>query len=85
MSLTRAKVMYYAVIAIPVTLLILIGGILDWLAAGALLVAAPLLLRVICQAAEQRGINDYRRLRRASARRILSTAQEEQDAREVGQ
>lgn len=84
MSLAKAKVMYYAVIAMPVTLLILIGGILDWIAAGALLLAAPILLRVICQAAEQRGVNDYRRLRRASARRILANAQEEQDVREVG-
>lgn len=84
MSLIKAKVVYYAVIAIPVTLLILIGGILDWVAAGALLLAAPVLLKVICQAAEQRGVSDYRRLRRASARRILSTAREEPDVHEVG-
>lgn len=57
MSLTKAKIVYYAVIAIPVVLLILIGGVLDWIAAGSLAVAAPILLKVICSTSAQENRN----------------------------
>lgn len=53
MSLARAKIVYYAVIAALAILLALIGSLMDWVAAGALLVAAPILLKVICLTSAQ--------------------------------
>lgn len=40
--------------------------------------------RAAARQGEQRGVTDYRRLRRASARHILANGQTEPDAHEVG-
>lgn len=84
MSLKTIKtVVYIAVIALAITV-DYIGGSLGWIVAAVMLGGAIPALRCVASAAERRGINDYRRLRRSTARHILSTVQEGQDAREVG-
>lgn len=62
----------------------LVGGTVGWIIASIACIAMPL-FGWGCRTAERRGISDYRRLRRANARHILSNAREVQDVREVGQ
>lgn len=69
MSLKQAGAVYYALIAVLAILLVSIGALLDWIAAGALIVAAPLLFRIICQASADATLNDVER-RRASRREM---------------
>jgi hypothetical protein len=84
MSLQRVKALYcIAVISIGI-LLASTGGFVGWAASIIVLCGALPMFRVIRCAAEQRGVNDYRRLRQSAARRILSSAQAKADALEAG-
>jgi hypothetical protein len=84
MSLSRARLVYGCSVVIIAALLIATGFPIYIGAAAILIVAAAPFFRVIRCAAEQRGINDYRRLRKEAAHRILSTDQVKPDVREVG-
>lgn len=63
MSLNKAKIVYYALIAVLVILLTTIGSLLDLVAAGLLAIVAPLLFRVICQASADCVLTDVERRR----------------------
>lgn len=54
------------------------------LTSAGLLIGAIVLFNCGCRVAAKRSVSDYRRLRKAAARRILSSARAEPDAREVG-
>ena len=84
MSLRRIRtIVYLAVIALAI-IVDYIGGTFGWVVSAIMLGGSIPAMPCVTRAAEHHGINDYRRLRRASARRILSTYQAEPDAREVG-
>lgn len=85
MSLRRSKTIYCVVMISAAVVLATTAGLLGWITAVLLLSGALPLFSAVRQAAEQRGVSDYRNLRRATARHILSSAQVEPDAREVGQ
>lgn len=85
MSLRQIRVVFYlAIIALALTI-DCIGGAYGWVVAAVVVGGAIPMFRAIAGAAERRGVNDYRRLRQASARRILSSVPKAPDAREVGQ
>lgn len=84
MSLRAIKtIVYLAIIALAI-IVDCIGGMFGWVVASVMLGGAIPALRCVTRAAERRGISDYRRLRRSTARHILSTAQEARDVREAG-
>lgn len=85
MTLDRIRDLFYiAVIALAI-ILDCTGGVIGWATAVVILVGARPMFHALRRTAEQRGVNDYRKLRKAAAHHILSSAQVEQDAYEVGQ
>lgn len=60
------------------------AGVLGWVLAMALLGGALPMYKVIFNTGAKDGIRDYRQLRRAAARRVLTSGQTEPDVREVG-
>jgi len=84
MSLKRIRIVFYLAVIVLAVTIDCIGGNLGWIVAAIMLGGSIPMFRSVTRAAEHRGINDYRRLRRANARHILSTDQAELDVREVG-
>lgn len=84
MSLRQVKIVYCSFAIITALILVYIGGVLGWIAAVALLAGSLPLFRAIQSTSEQRGISDYRRLRKSAAHRILASDRAEPDTREVG-
>lgn len=79
----RVKTIYCIVVISIALILASVGGLLGIITAIIVLAGALPMFRAVGRAAEQRGVTDYRRLRQAAARRILSTDQTAPDVREV--
>lgn len=84
MSLRAIKVVVYLAVIVLAITVDSIGGTWGWIVAAIMLAGTIPAFSCVAKAAEHRGVSDYRRLRRASARRILSSAPEAPDVREVG-
>lgn len=84
MSLRRIRTIVYLAIIVLAIIVDCIGGTFGWVVSAIMLSGTIPAMRCVTKAAEHHGISGYRRLRRASARRILSTYQAEPDVREVG-